>query len=435
MRGSVRHRGDERAGSWEYNVDTGMAQAQRCRECNGRFWVEWRPRASCPKCGGKLVETEERRRAIKGGFALAKEAQAAMAKVMVAVEEKTYVAPAKLSVREYLTKEWLPAIRSTIRPTTYRSYEQHVTFHIVPHIGSLSLEKVSGATLNALYAKLAAEGKRDGKTGLSPRTVHHVHTCLHRAFRDAVRWNRLFRNPVDAADPPKISGPGGREMKTWDATQVRAFLEATRNDRLHPLWRLLALTGMRRGEVLGLKWEDVDFEAGRLSVRRSLIPLGGEVIVSEPKTARGRRSIALDAETVEVLKAQATRQLAEQQQWGEAWTDYGLHLHQRRRHALPSRGRQPLLQTGGQGGQAARDPTPRPTAHPRHPGPAGRHPSQGRLRTAWARHRLNHAGHLFARHPGDAGGGGGAYCGSGVREVVAVQPAGAIVDPASPLLK
>jgi integrase/predicted RNA-binding Zn-ribbon protein involved in translation (DUF1610 family) len=323
VRGSIRHRGDERAGTWEYNVDVGIAAAQRCQNCNKRLWVERKPKNACPKCGGELIETEERRRAVKAGFHLAKEAQAAMAKVMVAVEEKSYVAPAKLSVREYLTKEWLPAIRSTIRPTTYRSYEQHVSFHIVPHIGSLRLEKVSGATLNALYAKLAAEGKRDGKTGLSPRTVHHVHTCLHRAFRDAVRWNRLFRNPVDAADPPKVAGSGGREMKTWDATQVRAFLEATRNDRLHPLWRLLAMTGMRRGEVLGLKWEDIDFAAGRLSVRRSLIPLGGDVIVSEPKTARGRRSIALDPETVEVLKAQAARQLAEQEEWGEAWIDSG----------------------------------------------------------------------------------------------------------------
>jgi len=104
---------------------------------------------------------------------------------------------------------------------------------------------------------------------------------------------------------------------------VRAFLEATRDDRLYPLWRLLALTGMRRGEVLGVKWEDIDLEAGRLSVRRSLIPLGHEVIVSEPKTARGRRSIALDVETVEVLKAQAAKQLSEQQEFGEAWTESG----------------------------------------------------------------------------------------------------------------
>jgi integrase len=153
--------------------------------------------------------------------------------------------------------------------------------------------------------------------------VHHVHVCLHRAFRDAVRWGRLFRKPVDAADPPRVAGPGSREMKTWSAAQVRAFLEATKDDRLYPLWRLLALTGMRRGEVLGAKWEDIDFPARTLSVRRSLIPLGGEVIVSEPKTAKGRRSIALDAETVEVLKAQAAHQLEEQQAFGAGWTDSG----------------------------------------------------------------------------------------------------------------
>jgi integrase/predicted RNA-binding Zn-ribbon protein involved in translation (DUF1610 family) len=320
MRGHIRRRGKA---SFEYIVDVGSAPAQRCEVCNKRFWLERRAKESCPACGGRLVETEERRRAIKAGFASRKEAQAAMAKVMVAVEERSYVAPSRLTVREYLTREWLPAIESTVRPTTYRSYVQHVSFHIVPHIGSLQLEKVGGATLNALYAKLASQGKRDGKRGLSPRTVHHVHTCLHRAFKDAVRWGRLFRNPVDAADPPRVAGPGSREMKTWSAAQVRAFLEATKDDRLYPLWRLFCLTGMRRGEVLGVKWQDIDLEAGRLSVRRSLVPLGGEVIVSEPKTARGRRSIALDVETVEVLKAQAARQLSEQQQFGEAWTDSG----------------------------------------------------------------------------------------------------------------
>ncbi len=225
MRGHIRRRG---SASFEYIVDVGAAAAQRCEDCNKRFWLERKPKESCPACGGRLRETEERRRAIKAGFASRKEAQAAMAKVMVAVEERSYVAPSKLTVREYLNKEWLPAIESTVRPTTYRSYEQHVQFHIVPHIGSLKLEKVNGATLNALYAKLACQGKRDGKRGLSPRTVHHVHVCLHRALRDAVRWGRLFRNPVDAADPPRVAGPGSREMKTWSAAQVRAFLRPPR---------------------------------------------------------------------------------------------------------------------------------------------------------------------------------------------------------------
>jgi integrase len=113
-------------------------------------------------------------------------------------------------------------------------------------------------------------------------------------------------------------------MKTWSAEQLGAFLTTVHDDRLHALWHTLAMTGMRRGEALGLLWEDVDLENAHLSVRRALIPSGREVVVSEPKTARGRRSIALDPETVEVLKAQAARQLADQDEWGDGWTDTGL---------------------------------------------------------------------------------------------------------------
>ncbi len=177
--------------------------------------------------------------------------------------------------------------------------------------------------MNALYAKLAQEGKRDGRSGLAPRTVHHVHTCLHKACKDAVRWGYLTRNPLEAADPPRTQGNGQQEMKTWSAEQLSAFLASTKDERLFPLWRALAMTGMRRGEAVGLRWDDVDLENARLAVRRALIPHGDTVIVSEPKTARGRRVIALDAETVEVLKAQAARQLADQAKWGSAWSDSG----------------------------------------------------------------------------------------------------------------
>ena len=319
MQGHIRRRGKS---SFEYIVDVGTAAAQRCQACGRRFWIERRPKGSCPACGGKLRETEERRRAIRSGFKTRREAQAAMAKVLVSVEERSYVTPTRVTVREYLQKEWLPAIEHTIRPTTYRSYVQHVDCHIVPHIGSVRLEKLSGATINALYAKLAVSGKRDGKKGLSALSIRHVHAVLHRALKDAVRWGRLSRNPIEAADPPRVNG-SAREMKTWSAEQLAAFLAATRDDRLHALWHLLALTGMRRGEALGLQWDDIDFEAASLSVRRALIPNGREVVMSEPKTARGRRVVALDPGTVAVLKGQAARQLKEQAQ-ARSWSDTNL---------------------------------------------------------------------------------------------------------------
>jgi len=225
-------------------------------------------------------------------------------------------------------------VKATIRPSTYNSYVQHVECHIAPHIGSMKLQKLTGSQVNALYAKLAESARKDGKTGLSPMTIHHIHACLHKACKDAVRWSHITRNPLDAADPPRKKGDGTKEMQTWTREQLKAFLDAVADDRLSPLWHLIAMTGMRRGEAIGLRWSGVDLENARLSVRRALIPINREVVVSEPKTAKGRRVIALDPTTVEVLKGQAARQLDEQKDWEETWIGTGLVFTQENGAAL-----------------------------------------------------------------------------------------------------
>ena len=322
MRGHIRRRGNP--GSWEFIADVGLAAAQRCTSCNKRFWVERRPKVVCANCGGPLRETEERRRQTKAGFATRRECLAEMNSLLVAVEQQRYRAPTKATIREYLVDQWLPAVKATIRPSTYNSYVQHVECHIVPHIGSVKLQKLSGSQVNGLYAKLGESGRKNGKSGLSPQTIHHVHSCLHKACKDAVRWGLIARNPLDAADPPRRKGDGTTEMKTWSAEQLGAFLASVRGQRLHALWHTIAMTGMRRGEALGLRWSDVDLENGRLSVRRALIPTNRDVVVSEPKTAKGRRVIALDPATTEVLKEQAAGQLEEQREWDPAWSDSGL---------------------------------------------------------------------------------------------------------------
>jgi len=318
VRGSVRKRGR----SWEYNVDVGLAAAQRCQECNKRLWIERRPLDACPTCGGKLAETEERRRAIKGGYPTQKECQAALAKVLTAVDEARYVAPSRITLKDYLTQEWLPAIEGTIRPTTYSSYKMLIERHIVPELGLLKLQKLTAARINAFYAKLLKEGRCRGSGGLSPASVCRVHAALHRALRDAVRWERLTTSPADAADPPR-SSQTQRDLPAWNREQLGAFLAHVAEDRLSAMWRVLAMTGARRGEVLGLRWEDLDLEAATLVIRRSLVPVNGEVKVSEPKTARGRRTIALDPETLAALRAHAARQADEQSEWDKAWTDSG----------------------------------------------------------------------------------------------------------------
>ncbi len=320
MRGSIRHRGNERAGSWEYIVNIGMAAAQRCQGCGRRFWVERKPKEARPKCGGQLVETKERRRETKGGFATRKACQAAMAKVLVSVEEKTHVVQRRITLRDYLLNHWLPAIEGTIRPTTFSGYRTACEQHLIPELGSVQLQRLAGGTLNALYSRLATDGRTKGKGGLSANSVRHVHAALHRALRDAVRWGYLAHNVADSADPP---APEHRELTAWSEAELHAFLATVEGDRLFPMWRFFAMSGCRRGEVLGLRWEDVDMEHGRVTIRRALVPVNGEVHISEPKTKRGRRLIALDTVTMALLKEQAARQLREQNDWGEGWCDSG----------------------------------------------------------------------------------------------------------------
>jgi integrase len=151
--------------------------------------------------------------------------------------------------------------------------------------------------------------------------VRNVHGVLHAALRDAVRWGYLSRNVAAGADLPKPMTP---EMHVWNPEQLGVFLEHVRGDPLYAAWMLFATTGMRRGEVAGLRWSDVDLDAGRVSPRRPRVLVDYEVHVSEPKTAKGRRSLALDPATVAALREHRTRQLEQRLAVGPRWQDSGL---------------------------------------------------------------------------------------------------------------
>ena len=157
--------------------------------------------------------------------------------------------------------------------------------------------------LNHLYAHLLERGRRktinDGRIGLAPKTVRNVHVMLHSALHDAMRWGYLVRNVAEAADPPAARTP---EQKVWSPQELGAFLDHVRDDRLYALWLLVATTGMRRAELAGLRWVDVDLEAARLSPRRPRVVVNYVVHESEPKTRMGKRSLALDPATVAALR-------------------------------------------------------------------------------------------------------------------------------------
>jgi integrase len=224
-------------------------------------------------------------------------------------------APAdKISFGGYLTERWLPLQQAQLRPSTYDSYRRNLELHVIPAIGRIPLQKLAPEDLDTLYARLLTKGRRNGGGGLSVKTVRSIHLIIHKALKDALRKGSVIRNVADAADPPKLSSAKRPEIKVWAAEELRAFLDMIAAHRLHPALHLSSHTGMRRGEVLGLRWSEVDFDVARLSVRQAVISVNYEIHLSDVKTGSGRRTIDLDDDTVSVLrrwrKQQAEERLA-----------------------------------------------------------------------------------------------------------------------------
>ncbi|MBA3551675.1 MAG: site-specific integrase [Actinobacteria bacterium] len=191
---------------------------------------------------------------------------------------------------------------------------------MIPRLGEIPLQRITARLLVDLYEDLLKTGSRT-RGPLSAKSVRNIHGMIHQALGDAVRWGRLARSPADQATPPRRRPV---EMKTWRAEELGTFLGHVREDRLSAAWLLLATTGMRRGELLGLRWEDVDLEAGRAAIRRTWIVVDGHAEASTPKTAKGRRTVPLAAETVAALKAHRVSQLEERVALGPGYQDSGL---------------------------------------------------------------------------------------------------------------
>ncbi|MBN1461006.1 MAG: site-specific integrase [Armatimonadetes bacterium] len=252
----------------------------------------------------------------KSGFETKGEADSALAKVLVALDAGTYVNPAKMTVREFLVDIWLPSVAGTVKETTFESY-RNLMNHVIEHVGTTKLQKLTPRHLTSMYSALQDNDK--GKV-YSSNTIRRIHSVLHHALKDAERWGLVGRNQSEFVRPPRLKKL--REMQIWTPEQIRDFLGGIRAERLYAMWLTFATTGMRRGEVAGLRW--ADFHAERLEVRQILVPLEHGVITSEPKTAKSRRTVPLDSQTAAALREWRTRQGWERKKWSEAWTETGL---------------------------------------------------------------------------------------------------------------
>ena len=232
-----------------------------------------------------------------------------------------YRSPDKITLGDYLLERWLPSKRTRVKPSTAAAYEGNIRLHINPNIGRIPLQKLQPEDLDELYVKLLTEGKRNGTGGgLSAKSVRNVHATIQSALTDATRKGTVFRNVADIADPPAISR-SGRSMNVWTADQLRTFLEAIAGHELYPLYFLAATTGMRRGEVAGLRWRNVDLDAARLTVNQQIVSVEYELIEDDLKTASSRRTIDLDEQTVAMLRRHRRQQLEERMASGQRGDD------------------------------------------------------------------------------------------------------------------
>lgn len=235
------------------------------------------------------------------GFATRREAQTALTELLASMQHGTFVKPERLSVGDYLT-EWMDALSSTGRgPSTVYSYQSNLRLHVVPFIGDVYLQALTALDLDRLYRQLLENGRQGGGQ-LSPRTVRYIHTILSAALKDAVNKGLLSRNPALASSPPAAGATKAPEMSWWRPDQLKEFLKFVAEDDIGSLIRVAAMTGMRRGEVVGLRWVDVDLAAGRLTVRRQLASVNYKVRWDRPKSEKGRRTIDLDDDTLSVLE-------------------------------------------------------------------------------------------------------------------------------------
>jgi integrase len=238
-----------------------------------------------------------------------KDAEKRLSELLHQLDTGTFMKPGKTTLAEYLER-WLKDYAwPNLAPRTAEGYQYIAYRHLIPSLGNIPLRQIKPEHLQRYYSEKMASGRYDGKGGLSARSVRHHHMALHSALEVAVNWGVIARNPADAVNPPRVQRT---DMQIWDEDDMRHFLSAAKDSPYYSIFYLALFTGMRRSELLALRWCDVDLILCQIFVSRSMHHLkDGRTVFRQPKTAKGSRTVALPPSAAMVLREHRERQEAE----------------------------------------------------------------------------------------------------------------------------
>ncbi|WP_075980811.1 site-specific integrase [Bacillus massilinigeriensis] len=265
---------------------------------------------------GKDPVTGARKQRKKGGFKTKKEAQKFLSEQLNEINKGTYFEPKDITFSEFLDY-WLDNhAKLNTAPKTIEGYSYIINLHLKPSLGNIKIAQLNPSHLQQYYTEKLANGRINGEGGLSAQSVKHQHRVISKSLRDAVKWQFLARNVAEAVSPPKVKKV---EMQTWDDKQIKTFLEAAKTSVYYSIYLTTIYTGMRRGEVLGLRWQDVDWENKIIYVRQTLQPLRGVGLTfKEPKSGKSR-SISITSNIIAELRKINEQQFIYKEQFGSEY--------------------------------------------------------------------------------------------------------------------